>query len=140
MSSPLLAAAELPWRPWSVGGCDAIGRKHVTLFSHSRADLLFRLSRLQSPLPPSSPTHSDMVRHTKPSLFFNFPSHPGETGSAQPEPPSPAGVNEPPFLFFFLTSSHADRRQQHNDNKPLLYFLKKGHFSFPQIAEQKFSK
>lgn len=68
----------------SVGGCDAIGRKHVTLFSHSRADLLrlFRLSRLRSPLPPSSSTHSDMVRHTEPSLFFNFPSHPGETGSA----------------------------------------------------------
>lgn len=124
----------------SVGGCDAIGRKHVTLFSHSRADLLrlFRLSRLLFLHPHRhTQTWSGTQSHPSFSIFPLIQVRPGQLSLSHRLQPV---LMSPLFYFFsWLRVMQTDGSSIMTTNH-FCIFKKKGHFSFPQIAEQKFSK
>lgn len=143
----MLPAAEMLWRPgvWEAASPLAGSMSH---FSHSRTD------RWLNSLQPSrlSPSLTQMC--TLPPLLFppphqytgtrlDAPSH--LSFSMCPLIRATQGQYRPshhlqPVLMspLFFSASHADRRQHHNDNKPLLHF--KRTFFFAQIAEQKLSK
>lgn len=142
MSSPLLAAAELPWRPgvWEaatplVGSMSHFSPTHALICSGSSGSLVSGLLFLHPHR--HTQTWSGTQSHPSFSIFPLIQVRPGQLSLSRRLQP----VSMSPLFYFFswLRVMQTDGSSIMTTNH-FCIFKKKAHFSFPQIAEQKFSK